>query len=328
MEVFERWVPISMSARQALNLLQPIGEALGHQEEQEVQTIAQAACCTHTGTEAGLPALVPPIKRLYVEMDRVYARHRRESMVLTPDEQQREGDVYREVKVGAVFVGEPGPERSELVPGVFVDRAGPIRYVARRATAEAFGPFVYALAQRCGLEQAEQVIVLGDGAPWIWNLVDEYFPQSVQIVDLWHAREHVWNVAHAVFGHTNVQTAAWAKQGCDLLSEGKIAALIQLIEALPPIAPEPGASRSCAGDRSGLLLYQRRAYALSYFPGTGDASGQWIAEAACKTVVATRAKRSGMRWTPAGLDAILALRTSVLNHEFDQRWDRFRQEVA
>jgi hypothetical protein len=64
------------------------------------------------------------------------------------------------------------------------------------------------------------------------------------------------------------------------------------------------------------------------FRAQGMHLGSGIAEAACKTVVSTRAKRSDMRWTPASLEAILALRTAVLNHEFDQRWNQYRQEVA
>jgi len=327
-EVFTRWVPLGMSARQALNLLQPIGEALLAQDAHEVQARAQTACAARSEAGATPVSVGEPIQRVYVEMDGIYARHRRESVQLSAEEQQREGDVYREIKVGAVFVGEAGPDRSELVPCVFVDRAGPIRYVARRATADAFGPFIYALAERCGLCCAQQVVVLGDGAPWIWNLAEEHFPDAVQIVDLWHAKEHVWKVARAVFGPTSPHATAWAKQGCELLCEGKIAELAQLIEVLPPIAPEPGASRSVPEIEADYFRTNAQRMRYPTFRAQGMHLGSGIAEAACKTVVSTRAKRSGMRWTPAGLDVILALRTAVLNHEFDQRWNRLQQEVA
>lgn len=150
-EVFERWVPLKMSERQALNLLQPIGEALAKQEEHEVQEIAQQARCARTQVVGEPAPHAREINRLYVELDGVYARHRRGSVALSHEELQHEGDGYREVKVGAVFAGEPGQERSELVPGVFVDRAGRIPYVARRCTAEAFGAHLYALAQHSGL---------------------------------------------------------------------------------------------------------------------------------------------------------------------------------
>jgi hypothetical protein len=327
-QVFERWVPLAMSPRQALHLLQPIGEAFAHQEEQDQIEVWQQALAVHAqqddGQEQG-----ERIKRVYVEMDGIYARIRRGSVVLTAEEQQREGDVYREMKVGAVFVGEPGRERSALVPGVFVDQASSIHYVAGRFTAEAFGPHLYALAHRCGLPCADQVVALGDGAPWIWNLVSEHFPAAVQIVDLWHAREHVWDVARAAFGRTCTQEAAvWAKHGCSLLAEGKVEELIEAIRRLPPVAPEPGASRSVPDIEADYFCTNAERMRYPVFRAQGMHIGSGIAEAACKTVVSTRAKRSGMRWTPAGLKAILALRTAVLNQEFDQRWDRCLQLAA
>lgn len=323
-QVFDRWVPLEMSARQALNLLQPVGEAFAEQEDQERLALWQEETPA-TRTEAGDAR----IKRLYVELDGIYARLRRENITLTEQEQQEAGDVYREIKVGAVFIGESGPERSQLVPGVFVNQAGPVRYVAGRFTVEAFGPHLYTLAHRCGLPRAEQVVTLGDGAPWIWNLVTEHFPQAVQIVDLWHASEHVWNVARAVFGRTSTSAAsAWAKQGCGLLCKGKVEELIQAIERLPPIAPEPGASRSLPEIAADYFRTNTERMRYPVFRAQGMHIGSGIAEAACKTVVSTRAKRSGMRWTQAGLTAILSLRTAVLNHEFDQRWQCCSQETA
>src|SRR5207302_7155228 len=77
---------------------------------------------------------------------------------------------------------------------------GSMRYVARRTAKGGFGPLLYALAEATGLSRAQQVVVLGDGAVWIWKLVAEHFPDAVQIVDLYHAEEHVWEVAHAVYG--------------------------------------------------------------------------------------------------------------------------------
>ena len=112
-------------------------------------------------------------------------------------EVQRAGDVYREIKAGAVFRAERGPKRSELAPGVYVDTPAEnsVRYVARRTAKGGFGWLLYQLAVDGGLEQAKQVVMLGDGAPWIGNLAAEHFPGVGQIVDLYHAKEHVWDVA-------------------------------------------------------------------------------------------------------------------------------------
>jgi hypothetical protein len=269
-----------------------------------------------------LPAALPgpPIKRLYVELDGVLVRLRRGSVPFEAQEEQRSGDVYREVKVGAAFAATRGPHRSDLVPGVWLDEAGPLRYVARRTTAAAFGPLLYDLAAQAGLPRAREVVVLGDGAHWIWELAAEHFPGAVQIVDLWHAKQHVWNVAHAVFGRGMATGAAWAENACTCLVQGQITALVAAIQALPPVAPPPGQRRSVPEVEADYFARNAERMCYPRFRAQGMQVGSGIAEAACKTVVSTRAKRTGMRWTPEGLDALLALRTAVLNETYDAFW--------
>ena len=211
-DTFTDILPLPISERQALNLIQPLGEALREQEEEQVQILFEQAMNKETQAAEHSAVLGPAIRRLYIETDGVTARMRRGSVPMEEAEAKRKGDVYREIKVGAVFEGVPGRERSELVPGVFVDEPGPITYVARRLNVEEFGRFLYALAQRCGVDRAREVVILGDGARWIRHVVEEHFPNAVQIVDLYHAREHVWNVANAVYGPATPQGAAWAKQ--------------------------------------------------------------------------------------------------------------------
>ena len=175
-----------------------------------------------------------------------------------------------------------------------MDQAGPKHYVARRGKAEDFGKLLYALAVTSGLQRAHQLVVLGDGAVWIWRLVAEHFPGAVQIVDIWHAREHRWKVARAVFGaNTPEEVSAWAEHACSRLLEGKIEKLVEEIVVLPPIPPEPGTSRSVPDIER------------DYF----------INNAAHMRYPAFRAQ--GMRWTPEGLDAVLAVRTAVLNDTYD-----------
>lgn len=183
-ETFSRLLPLGISARQALSLMQPVGEALARQEEERVAALWKQAAQARTATTSHRQRQPPVIERLYIELAGILARLRRGSVPLEGQERKRPGDVYRAVKVGAVFGGKRGPHRSALVPGVFVDQAGEKRYVARRTTAEEFGKALYMLAVSCGLAQARQVVVLGDGALWIWRLAAEHFPEAVQIVDV------------------------------------------------------------------------------------------------------------------------------------------------
>lgn len=318
--VFEAILPLKISARQVQSLVQPVGEALIGCEDRQKEKIFQEA--TNKRTSVGPREQERPegIERMYIEVDGVLARLRRGSVPLEKEEDQRTGDVYREIKVGAVFTAMRGRTRSALAAGTFLDQPGPIHYVARRTTADTFGHYLYALAQLQGIEHAQQVVVIADGAVWIWRLVAEHFPQAVQIVDLWHAREHVWKVAHAVFERGSQEEAAWARHACDLLSEGRIEDLVAEIAALPPVPLQPGAARSVPEIEMSYFISNAARMRYPAFRRQGMQIGSGIAEAACKTVVSTRTKRAGMRWTPQGLDAVLALRVAVLNGTYHSFW--------
>jgi hypothetical protein len=321
-DTFCRHVPLGMSARQALSLMRPVGEALAMAEDRQVQSLqAQAKQARSQRREE---RQTKEIERLYIELDGVLARMRRGSVPMEKEERHRQGDVYREIKAGAVFRAERGPKRSELAPGVYVDTPAPnsVRYVARRTAKGGFDWLLYQLARHCGLSQAQQVVVVGDGAPWIWNLAAEHFPGAVQILDLYHAKEHVWDVAHAVFGRGTAAGTAWATHACSLLEQGHSEALVSAISALPAIPPEPGQARSCPERAVDYFTTNAQRMRYPVFRTQGMHVGSGIAEAACKTIVSTRAKRSGMRWTPAGLDALLPLRTSVLNGAYDSLWEQ------
>jgi hypothetical protein len=319
---FSRLYPLRMSARQALFLMQPVGEALAERDQQQITALWEQATQKHTTSPIQSGPAAEPIERLYVELDGVFTRLRRGSVPMEEHEQLRAGDVYREIKAGAVFAARPGRERSELGEGVFIDEPveGSLRYVAQRTALGDFGRHLYSLALQQGLSLAKQAVVLGDGAPWLWRLAEEHFPDAVQIVDLFHAKEHVWEVAAAVFGRTTVQGVAWAKRACDWLVHGQIDQLVAAIAALPAVAPPPGQSKSVPEQAIGYFTTNAKRMQYPTFRAQGMQIGSGIAEATCKTVVSTRTKRSGMRWTPQGLDALLPLRTSVLNGSYDQFW--------
>ena len=114
-------------------------------------------------------------------------------------EQARKGDVYREIKVGVTFEAERGGHRSELAPEVWIDtpKPGSQRYVARRTAKGDFDQLLYGLACQSGLSQAKQVVILGDGAPWIWKQAEKHFPGAVRLASQ-HAQEH--EVTGPVFG--------------------------------------------------------------------------------------------------------------------------------
>lgn len=321
-------LPVSLSARQVGLLLQPIGAAFAQQEsEQANQYLCQGSEKRRSEGEQQ-EERGEAIRRLYVEMDGVMARLRRGSVPMELQEEERAGDVYREIKVGAAFLGEPGHERSELVPGVMVDVCGPKQYVARQATAEEFAPLIYALARQMGLLRAGQVVILADGARWIWKLAEEQFPGAVQIVDEYHAREHVWKVARAAFAAEPELRDAWAIRVIEWLGNGRIHEVVAAIERLPTLSPEPGKTKSVQDIEAEYFRHNAHRMQYPVFRAQGMHLGSGIAEAACKTVVSTRAKKSGMRWLPRGLAAVLAVRSALLSNLFDQRWLAYSQRVS
>lgn len=111
-EAVSRLLALDMSARQVLNLTQPGGEAFLRHENEHVQEVLKQGASKRMSEAERQNARAEPIKRLYVEMDGVFARLRRGSVVMEKEEQERKGDVYREIKVGAVFLGQPGDRKS------------------------------------------------------------------------------------------------------------------------------------------------------------------------------------------------------------------------
>jgi hypothetical protein len=111
-ETFSRLIPLKMSARQALTWMRPVGEALAQQEDEQVSHLWQEAAGAQSLPSRETEPAPEPIERLSIERDGVLARLRRGSVVMEDHEQQRTGDVYRAVKVGAVFQAQPGRERS------------------------------------------------------------------------------------------------------------------------------------------------------------------------------------------------------------------------
>jgi len=188
--------------------------------------------------------------------------------------------------------------------------AAPRRYAAAQEPAERFGERVYALAAETGVEQAAEVVRLGDGAEWIDNQFAHHFPQAVRVLDIWHAREHIWTVARVHWGEDSELGGRWAEEHCRrLVSEGP-EPLLHALAALRPKTEE--AARVIRRERA----YSRQRREQMRYPeflarGIPISSGR--VEAGCKVLVGQRLKRAGMRWSAAGADAILALRCLVLN---------------
>ena len=161
-----------------------------------------------------------------------------------------------------------------------------------------------------------------DGADWIWNLIAERFPHAIQIVDLYHARQHLWEVAHRLHPNDEGQRKAWMKvHQKRLLDQGKIEKLVRLLRAIPSDRPEVAEKIRIEAD-----YFEKNAERMRYpeFRRQHLFVGSGVIEAGCKTVIGSRLKQSGMFWTVRGANAILALRCSYLNARFEDYWESRR----
>lgn len=173
-------------------------------------------------------------------------------------------------------------------------------------------------AKRRGFDQAGRRVVLGDGALWIWNLADELFPGATQIVDLYHAKEHLSDVAKAIYGPGSDLGRQWAKRRNDELDKGMLDALLQALRIHAETIDE---ARKC------LDYFTRNRHRMRYpeFRSQGLSVGSGVVEAGCKVAIGTRLKRAGMHWTLDGANAIIALRCCKLSGRFDNFWERRSQ---
>jgi hypothetical protein len=163
-------------------------------------------------------------------------------------------------------------------------------------------------------------VVLGDGAPWIWNLADQHFPGAIQIVDLYHARQHLWKTAALLHPQDPLAKKLWMIPMKDRLDDGNIEPLVTHLR-------EIAAAHADAADLAQGLLKEAEYFATNAdrmhypeFREKGLFVGSGVVEAGCKSVIGSRLKRSGMFWTVRGANSI-ALRCCRINGRFEDYWD-------
>lgn len=192
-------------------------------------------------------------------------------------------------------------------------------YLASFAPAAEFATLAHAEARRRGADHIRQLVVLGDGAPWIWNLATAIVPEATQIVDLYHAREHLHELAKLLAPALGEGQPTWLADRVAELDDGDIETLVHTAEQLP--LPDPDA----AAERTTALAYfttNARRMRYAYFRGLGMFVGSGAVEAGCKAVIGQRLKLSGMRWNVPGATAILTLRCHQASDRFEHIWPR------
>jgi hypothetical protein len=285
-----------------------IGADIAQREQGEIQKALQL----------DLPVIAgAPIPILYVQMDGTGVPVVKRETVGRQGKTEGQPSHTREAKLGCVFTQTTWERK-----GYPIRDPDSTTYTGAIETAEEFGKRIYREAWERGWSRAKKKVVIGDGAEWIWNLVAEHFPDAMQIVDLYHARQHLWEVARQLYPHEEVQQKAWMKvHQKRLLDKGKITKLVSSLRSSDSHHPEVVEKIRNEAD-----YFERNAKRMQYprFRRQHLFIGSGVIEAGCKTVIASRLKRSGMFWTVPGANAILTLRCSHLNGRFEDYWEQRR----
>lgn len=217
----------------------------------------------------------------------------------------------REVKLGALFTQTALDEQGRPVR----DPAS-TSYVGAIESSADFGQRLHAEAVRRGLRQAARVVVLSDGAEYNATIAREHFPGALHILDLYHARERL---SDFVKDNTHHGATGPFHQECDtLLNEGRIE---ELAGRMRQELPRGGKRRSAGLKRINYFAERKEQMRYAEFRRQGLFVGSGVIEASCKTLIGKRLKQSGMFWSVAGANAIIAARCCLYSGRFEQFWE-------
>lgn len=199
---------------------------------------------------------------------------------------------------------------SEMKCGAVISEEHGRSTIATMERTEGFGELLYLEARRRGLENAREVVFVADGAAWIWKLVSHHFDKAVEIVDWYHATQHLWEVANCWYGEGTKKAKAWVKANKARLMEDGVDRVISSIKQWKPINEDAENTK-----RENLHYFTVNAHRMLYatFQLNDFYIGSGSVESACKQYGQGRLKGAGMRWKTEGIEAIAHLRSAVLN---------------
>ncbi len=234
-------------------------------------------------------------ERLYLSMDG--------TMTPLRDQWRRDGTLgklacrYGEAKLGAVF---QTLRKQGLDEGVA--RRG---CVGTMGDVAVFRKKLLELAAQWRLGFVGELIVLADGAPWIWATVAEHFPTAIQILDYWHMTQHLWKVANAMHSSNRESAKAWVDEAQRYLNRGMTHCFLGMVRSWQPAGEEAREIR-----RTELAFFETNAERMRYetFLGKGYMIGSGTMESTCRQVAAQRLDRAGMHWREEVADVVLAIR--------------------
>lgn len=227
------------------------------------------------------------------------------------------GEGWKELKVGCVFDIEMRPEPDAKTEEV-VEHAHAVNnsYTAHLGEPTPFGRALWAEACRRAMPQARDSVVLGDGATWIWNLAGEHFASSRQVVDWYHATEHLYKAAHLAFGEGSAEAIRWAKGMETPLYQGHA---WKVGTALRALAKHHRRVAKAIRTEAGYFEHNQRRMQYLEMREEGFPIGSGMVESGGKQFRA-RLAGAGMRWSRNMVERLIPVRAAILSHRFDELW--------
>jgi hypothetical protein len=253
---------------------------------------------------------------LVIMMDGWMIRERGAQWGLKPPERQGDRVEWREMKSGIIFRLEDRG-RSESGRRFIIEKY----YEAHRGEPFEFGRCLYAEALRRGLNQAKRVYVVADGAVWIWNLVEDRFPDATGVLDFYHACEHLWAIARELHGEEDGKARRWVKPLLRQLKHGGEKRVLRRLEDL--LKPGKSLDKGSAGAiRTGVEYFKTHRERLHYQAAgaRGCPQGSGAMESTCSQFQG-RFKRTGQFWSPHGEKHLLLLELARRNDDWDEIWE-------
>jgi hypothetical protein len=264
------------------------------QKDYEAELIQQSQDIAYLQERERQPGRIP--SRLYGSMDAAKVRIEPR---LKKGEQPAEHEAWRDMKVLSWFETEKVPpaqrsarQRQKAAREHPPLRAKNLRYFCDIIEAEEFGKLLWATGCSLNADLSHELIFLGDGAVWIWNLVSRYYPRAVQIVDWYHAEEHLETVAAAAFADPQ-ERSCWLEDVTQALWEGRVEQVINACRALASSCPEAHKAANYFYTNAERMRYDR-------FRAAGYMIGSGSVESACKQIVTHRLKLAGAQWIVEG----------------------------
>jgi len=282
---------VSLSAATLERIALAVGNALRQTQQAQVQS--------HQTGDLAEPA-GKARRRLYIGMDGVFVPLREE---WTKDGSKGALSCrYGECKVGVVYEPRVGKSGDDCI----LTRT----YTATMGNAEAFGTMIAALAHQEGHHRCRDVVVLADGAAWIWQIAAKQFNGATQIVDYFHACQHLSSVAEARYGAGNAEGKAWHEACCEDLLQDRLANVLKEIKEWQPRSE---VKRALRRTEYGYFVSNTDRMRYKSFRERGYHIGSGVVEAGCKQMATQRMKLAGMHWRAASAEAVLTLRASQLS---------------